>query len=418
IQFPPETDCCAPDRALSKAGEAVSSVYRAAPPHLTSTAPAVDSSSAALVDVMDSTPAESLPTELLSDKETKLTSDKVLEEIEDNPSTSTDTGETSVANIYATPHIDNENLQQNNNIRFDEPRRRAKIEITNQNERNTDDLTREQADTIKLARNNMTPSQRELIDTCNRNLSTATAQAVADSGPSSEKGKGPDPRNWGDADLLREDLDHEVQCHILEECNAHWDELNTADDEAAGTEDLDSEENDSEEEVENCLTHEELRERIQLKPKLEEEICQMKRELKSKKSKRSKRAGSQPISNELQDMINKVTHRARSSGRMDAKEDSSMKLRPVNQVTRDSALGRAFDRIQKEEGSDPSESESLNSSESSHSSSSDAQDSTYPSSGSDESYWSTDSSTREQGKTRRSIGGDLQRKGIRESLDH
>ncbi|KAG5334873.1 hypothetical protein C0989_002758 [Termitomyces sp. Mn162] len=186
---------------VSRAEEAVGSVYRAAPPHLTSTAPAVDSSSTASADVRDSAPAESPLTESLSDEETKLTSEKVLDEIEDNPSTSTDTEETSVANIFATPRIDNENLQENTNIRFDEPRRRARIENTNQNKRNTADLTSEQADTINLARNDMTPSQRELIDTRNRNLSTATARAMTDNGTSTEKGKGTDPGNWGNADL-------------------------------------------------------------------------------------------------------------------------------------------------------------------------------------------------------------------------
>ncbi|KAG5349856.1 hypothetical protein C0989_001596 [Termitomyces sp. Mn162] len=149
---------------VSRAEEAVGSAYRAAPHHLTPTAPAVDSSSTASADVRDSALAESPLTESLSDEEI---SEKGLGEMGDNPSNNTDTEETSIANIFATPRMDNEHLQENTNIRLDEPRRRAKIGNTNQNEKIMADLTREQADTIKLARNNMTPSQQELIDTRN-----------------------------------------------------------------------------------------------------------------------------------------------------------------------------------------------------------------------------------------------------------
>ncbi|KAH0585331.1 hypothetical protein H2248_008572 [Termitomyces sp. 'cryptogamus'] len=250
---------------VSRAGEVVSSMPQAAPPYLTSTALAVDSLSTALADVRDSALAESPLTELLLNEEAKLTLEKVLEESEDNPSTSTDNEETSVANIYATPCIDNQNLQENNNIRFDEPHQWVRIETTNQNERNMADLTREQADTINLACNNMTPSQQELADMHNWKLNMATAQVMADSSPVINKGKGPNPCNWGEADLLGEELEPGVQHQILEEYNAHQDELNTVDNETAGTENLDSENNpEEEEEASGCLTHEELQEKLQL----------------------------------------------------------------------------------------------------------------------------------------------------------
>ncbi|KAG5349855.1 hypothetical protein C0989_001595 [Termitomyces sp. Mn162] len=222
---------------------------------------------------------------------------------------------------------------------------------------------------------------------------------MTNNGTSTEKGKGPDPGNWGNADLSREDLEPEVQRHILDECNAHRDRLITEEDEAAGTEDLESEDNDSEEEASNHPTRQELRKRLHMKRKLEKEIQQMKKELKEKRSKRSKRAGSEPISHELQDMITKVTHRARSLGRMGVKETLSKKLRPVNQVARNSALGRAFNQIRKEEGSDPSDSEPSSPSESSDSSSSEDTDSTHPSSESEESDWSMDPLDQDTRKT-------------------
>ncbi|KAH0588379.1 hypothetical protein J132_07189 [Termitomyces sp. J132] len=91
-----------------------------------------------------------------------------------------------------------------------------------------------------------------------------------------------------------------IRC-ILDECYADRDRLITEVDEAAGTGDLESEENDSEEEASNHSTREELRKKLHMKRKFEKEIRQMEKELKEKRSKRSKRAGSEPISNDHPD---------------------------------------------------------------------------------------------------------------------
>ena len=65
---------------------------------------------------------------------------------------------------------------------------------------------------------------------------------------------------------------------------------------------------------------------------------------------------SKPISNELQDM---VMQQAREVAKPMAKGGSLKKLKPINQVMKDSALGHTFDCIRADEGLDPSDLSSL-----------------------------------------------------------
>ncbi|KAG6881847.1 hypothetical protein C0995_000368 [Termitomyces sp. Mi166 len=224
----------------------------------------------------------------------------------------------------------------------EEHRRRTMGKAMHQQE-----LSQEQAEAISLARDKMTAEQRQLVDQRNRNVNVQPGDQNADRAGPRDKGKGPDPCSWGEANLSGDELDPEVQCQILDACNTQWDQGEGPDntEEAAITSG-------------NVVimtgkaappTRDELRERLRKKRELDREIRQLQKELKKseRNKKRARRAGSEPISNELHDMINQVTQRAQNQGQVDPKDHSSQKLRPVNQVTKDSALGRAFERMRR-----------------------------------------------------------------------
>ncbi|KAG5333235.1 hypothetical protein C0989_006013 [Termitomyces sp. Mn162] len=155
------------------------------------------------------------------------------------------------------------------------------------------------------------------------------------------------------------------------------------------------------------VTREELRERLRQKRALNEDIRQLKKALRgdTRKKSNTKRSGSEPISEFLRDMIGRVTQRVREAKRPEGKEGPVRRLKPVNQISRDSALGRAFDRMRSEEDSGSSESPSSESSYPSDSSddpSSESDDNTSRSSGGDDSSGeSSTSSSDEDGSNRK-----------------
>ncbi|KAG5350142.1 hypothetical protein C0989_012511, partial [Termitomyces sp. Mn162] len=297
---------------------------------------------------------------------------------------SSENEEDSTTNVYATPRVDNENHLENEKVITEESRRRARNESTNQNEVSYMGLSQEQSTTIEQARINMTEEQRDLVETRIRNVQFGSIIMENDAlGTSRNKGKGPDPRNWGEANLSEDELEPDIQEQLLEDCA---NQQNNPAPPVPDTEESLAQAYENEEPAErdwDGMTREELRERIRQKKMLEKDIRELQLALRKseKNKKRNKRVGSEPLSDELQEMINRVTHRARGANRGETSKPSSQKLKPYSQVTRDSALGRAFDRMRARDESEPSDSDtSDSSSESSSGYSRDESEGTDPSS--------------------------------------
>ncbi|KAG5720615.1 hypothetical protein E4T56_gene4559 [Termitomyces sp. T112] len=221
------------------------------------------------------------------------------------------------------------------------------------------------------------------------------------------KGKGPDPLEWGAVQLSNEELDPETQCQIIQACSIRRDGPLITRDPDPETSATNGKEQDLSDHRNSQVTREELRERLRQKRALNEDIRQLKKALRgdTRKKCKTKRSGSEPISEELRDMIGRVTQRVREAKRPEGKEGPVRRLKPVNQISRDSALGRAFDRMRSEEDSGSSESPSSESSYPSDSSddpSSESDDNTSRSSGRDDSSGeSSTSSSDEDGSNRK-----------------
>ncbi|KAG6886989.1 hypothetical protein C0995_001484 [Termitomyces sp. Mi166 len=223
---------------VSRNGESVSSAPRAAPPHMpdstgqagaphgqdqssetsyTPTAPAVDHALPAPADATEFAQADSPITELESEGTSRAMSEAMPIDNSSELSSTSSTSSESITPINESilPPASLQNLQ-GNNIVCQEPRRRAGIENTHQS--NHAELTREQSEAVELAGNRMTEAQRELVDTRYRNLNIQTGTGESEV-PGRDKGKGPDPCNWGDANLTGDELDPDVQRQILEACN-------------------------------------------------------------------------------------------------------------------------------------------------------------------------------------------------------
>ncbi|KAH0586395.1 hypothetical protein H2248_007632 [Termitomyces sp. 'cryptogamus'] len=347
------------------------------------TAPAAKASFSAPADESDSASAESPLTDVDSDKEPDRLPEAQGMEVDINQNSS-ENEEDSTTNVYATPRVDNENHLENEKVITEESRRRARNESTNQNEVSYMGLSQEQSTTIEQARINMTEEQRDLVETRIRNVQFGSIIMENDAlGTSRNKGKGPDPRNWGEANLSEDELEPDIQEQLLEDCA---NQQNNPAPPVPDTEESLAQAYENEEPAErdwDGMTREELRERIRQKKMLEKDIRELQLALRKseKNKKRNKRVGSEPLSDELQEMINRVTHRARGANRGETSKPSSQKLKPYSQVTRDSALGRAFDRMRARDESEPSDSDtSDSSSESSSGYSRDESEGTDPSS--------------------------------------
>ncbi|KAG6906327.1 hypothetical protein DXG01_014484, partial [Tephrocybe rancida] len=231
-----------------------------------------------------------------------------------------------------------------------------------------------------------------------------------DAGPSRDKGKGVDPRNWGNADLSGDELDPERG-----NTGTLLQARNKAPDESDGNEPTSEEltEND----VEMPPTRAELLECLKLKRQLEKELCKLKQEIaKSTKKKHRGRATSEPMSHELTDMITKVTSRTKNKDtHTSAKPGGSKSVKPINQVTQDSALGHAFQRMRRVNSSDES-SDNRPSDPSSSSNSSDSEGSTSSSSPTDsDSSSSLFSSSNSDGRGKRRKGRRSKKKSSHKS---
>ncbi|KAJ3791007.1 hypothetical protein GGU10DRAFT_370579 [Lentinula aff. detonsa] len=100
-----------------------------------------------------------------------------------------------------------------NQMRTDEPAVNMKS-VSNVHNRNS--LSSEQELTIKMAEANLDPEQRELIDRRQSSVRIMDVDEVSHGEDSSSgKGKGIDPRNWGNVALDSDESNPEVQAQIL-----------------------------------------------------------------------------------------------------------------------------------------------------------------------------------------------------------
>ncbi|KAG6887483.1 hypothetical protein C0995_014927 [Termitomyces sp. Mi166 len=181
-----------------------------------STAPAVASSLSAPADDSDSAQADSTLTEIPEDTLCELP-EGALMDLEHSVTNSSDNEDNPGRTVFSTPCVNNGNLQEEGSVNQEGPRRRARVEITHQN--GQAGLTQEQSETVELARHGMTEAQRERVEVHNRNLNISFRAQNTEDGPYQGKEKGPDPCNWGEADLSGDELDLDVQYQILEACS-------------------------------------------------------------------------------------------------------------------------------------------------------------------------------------------------------
>ncbi|KAG6816165.1 hypothetical protein H0H87_008177, partial [Tephrocybe sp. NHM501043] len=181
--------------------------------------------------------------------------------------------------------------------------------------------------------------------------------------PTKNKGKGPDPCNWGKANLTGEELDPEIQQQILQTCNNERNNIPDEYETEAG------QDNDEEDESEVPSTCTKLKEHLRSRKKLDKNIWQAhKEQIKSiKKKHRDKIPATTELKKQIADIVIKVLAQQSAQRNYKSKKAKGNKdLDPAGQITKDSALGIAFRNMRK--GSDPSDNSESSSSDSSSSS--------------------------------------------------
>ncbi|KAG6853165.1 hypothetical protein H0H87_008789, partial [Tephrocybe sp. NHM501043] len=236
--------------------------------------------------------------------------------------------------------------------------------------------TQEQDHIIAEARNNMTTEERERVDRRAENVRIAKSMHVQEDEPgepSQAKGKGVDPRNWGNIHLDNLEIDPQLQQEMLAEFYARRnpDKHQTSPDSTTAPADLENErlpaskngdetDGSSDEQTEE-VSREEIRAYIKDKKRLLCELDRYRKKEKSSPRKKKDRAGSVPLSDELAALISKVAegskakqkYKPRKSNEKLAKRTSS--TQPITQITSKSALGRAFERLNKKHKNDSSD---------------------------------------------------------------
>lgn len=217
-------------------------------------------------------------------------------------------------------------------------------------------------DIIREARKNMTDEQRAHID---RRMEKVHFTDQQEELPQ-YKGKSVDPRNWGNIHLDEAETDPQVQQEMITEFNLsrdlqdnHTDRCVPEDiDTGYVPEDPDETREHSDLENRECepeaISREELREYLRDRRALTKLLDRHRKKQSSSRSKRKERAGSLPLSDELENLIRKVAEGSAKKGKYKAtaptnrdKTDPLAHTKPITQVTPGSALGRALDRLSK-----------------------------------------------------------------------
>ncbi|KAG5338006.1 hypothetical protein C0989_008475 [Termitomyces sp. Mn162] len=241
---------------------------------------------------------------------------------------------------------------------------------------------------ISEARDNMTIEEREYVDRrMNKIYSNLQNTSRLDNNqpaePSKAKGKGTDPRNWGAIELDEAECDPLIQNEIVNECNTRRDIKNqlhtqnaepnalTADvgDVTSGGTRRNHEELVDKEESSDVSRNEVLS-YIRDKKKLKREMDRVKKKEKTAHKKRKERAGSEPLSNELAALIQKVAEGSKRKQQYKAlvqkgtRKSDRVATKPITQITSESALGRAFKCLSKRASHNPSDESSSSDDES------------------------------------------------------
>ncbi|KAG6834104.1 hypothetical protein H0H93_011927, partial [Arthromyces matolae] len=233
-------------------------------------------------------------------------------------------------------------------------------------------LNSEQLEAVKLANRGMTDEQRRAFERPQVKVTKPSQPAVQQNsgeGTSKNKGKGIDPKNWGQMELSGEEYDPEVQEQILKACNDNIRENVDQPDEEGDAELPNSEVANATKEIQDKEpSRDDLKERIRQKAQIEKEIREIKKSMKKsiKKKHMKKRAASEAMSQEMEEVIKRAT--SKSSKKKDedrnkrSDKTSAHKKKknndPSTQIADKSALGQAFKRMRKEDDSDDSDSSS------------------------------------------------------------
>ena len=288
-------------------------------------------------------------------------------------------------------------------------------------------LTIEQSRAIGLARNSMTDEERERFDRRAEHVCTVRNSEnfqPSDDSVSEEsllgKGKGIDPRNWGSLDLPTAELDPQIQRQLLEA----KDHKNENDAGKLTKDSVPSKKYAGEpaavsnvcvdgETAVKSPSRKEIMQYLHDQRKLVKELNRLKQKQKTNHDKRF-RSGSVPVSNELAELIGKVTKdkdRVREVLQQDKTHyNTKDSNQPISQVSGKSALGQAFRRLDGAQHGEPSD-DSFSDSESDSDlrSSTDVSSSTESDGSSDEESSSDSGSSSSSGRS--SVSSRSRRKG-------
>jgi len=248
----------------------------------------------------------------------------------------------------------------------------------------------------------MTTEQQTHVE--NRDTAVKRLQATKQAKSSCAKGKDADPANWGTLNIPDQEMDIDVQQAMLDaneilKASKEYESDNDADEESGTS----SAKNDSNKE--NTPPHackDRMKENSRCSKSIDAENKQVPaKEVKkaSKKGRKNDRLPSVPASEDMEGLIDCVTShksKSKSSKKLSKGRDDDKAMHPVNHITKDSTLGRAFECIDQESDSEPSDSDNSSSSDSSVLSSESS-----PSDSSDDSLLTSDSSSSSQHKCKR-----------------
>jgi len=248
----------------------------------------------------------------------------------------------------------------------------------------------------------MTTKQQTCVE--NRDTTVKRLQATKQAESSRAKRKGADPANWGTLNIPDQKMDIDIQQAMLNaneilKASKEY-ELDNDADEESGTSSAEDDSN-----KENTPPHarkDRMKENSHRSKSIDAENEQVPaKEVKkaSKKGIKNDRLPSVPASEDMEGLIDHVTGRKsklKSSKKSSKGRDDDKAMHPVNHITKDSALGRVFEHIDKESDSEPSDSDNSLSSNSSVSSSESSLSDL-----SDNSSLTSDSSSSSQHKSKR-----------------
>ncbi|KAG6878304.1 hypothetical protein C0993_008901 [Termitomyces sp. T159_Od127] len=275
------------------------------------------------------------------------------------------------------------------------PHRQARVEDISSDAENQG-LSEDQTLLIDRARNTLTQADRKRIDRRYANISMnaigidSNEESNQQEGRSRPKGKEADPRNWGGVQLTGSEMDPELQRRLLDSYNVRLrndaqEEENQPEEEQDYEETLETDEKERRRNrrmvgaLLQASREIEERERRQAKKKGREYIVPREFEENTQYLLEQLNANEQEYQGEQEENINSPKKKRKSRSRK-RRTICIEAMKPVAQISDESALGHAFQRIRDMNGSEPSDdgsdSSSEGNSEGSYSTDSDSEEST------------------------------------------